>query len=535
MHARATADTDPDRLALVMAATGETVTFGDYEHRCNRFARLMRAAGLRRGDHVAFFMENNARLPECEGAAERIGLYFTLVNSHASPDDAAYIVDNCQARLVVTTAAKAEVAVQVVGRCPSIERWLMVDGAVDGFEDFEDAVAQFPGTALEDESAGRAMFYSSGTTGRPKGILRALPTCAPGDPAAVALDFLCRSWQLRAGMTYLSPAPLYHASPQVNLSAALRLGATSVIMERFDAAMFLDLVERFGVSHTQMVPTMFVRLLKLPDATRDAADVSSLESVVHAAAPCPVSVKRAMIDWWGPILIEYLGTSEGVGSTRVTSGEWLTRPGTVGRSHVGQVQILDDKGSPRPPGVPGDVWFTGDTAFEYFGDPAKTAAAKDTTGTRSPSGDIGYLDEDGFLFLTDRHAHTIISGGVNIYPQEIENLLVTHADVVDAAVIGVPNEEYGEEVKAVVETVHGVTGSDDLANELLAMCRRELAHYKCPRSVDFTAQLPRLATGKLYKRELRDRYRLPAEHVDPDPAEPDAPVGAGHGSAGGPR
>ena len=497
----------PDQPAFIMATSGEIVTYGEYEARCNRLAHLFRRAGLRRGDHVAFLMENNPRLLECEGAAERTGLYYTCINSYLAPEEAAYIVNDSRARLVVTSAAKRAVAAELPARCPAVERWLMVDEPrpVAGFECYEEAVAAFPAEAIADEQLGAAMLYSSGTTGRPKGILRPLPERHPGEPLAV-MAFVKTIFGFREGMTYLSPAPLYHSAPQASISLALRLGATAVIMERFDPTHFLDLVARYQVTHSQMVPTMFSRLLKLPDEVRAAAELSSLEAVVHAAAPCPVPVKEQMIAWWGPILLEYYGATEAHGFTFCTSEEWLAHKGTVGRAVLGELHILDESGDPCPTGTPGTVWFAGATHFDYFNDPDKTSESRDATGTMSTVGDVGYLDPDGFLHLTDRKTYMIISGGVNIYPQETENLLITHPKVMDAAVIGVPDDDLGEVVKAVVEPVEGVEAGPELERELIEFCRHHLAHFKCPRSVDFEVELPRLPTGKLYKRLLRDRY-----------------------------
>jgi len=499
----------PDDPLFIMAGSGEVVTFGEYEQRCNRLAQLFRAQGLRRSDHVAFFMENNVRMLECEGAAERTGLYYTCINSYLSADEVAYIVNDCEARIVVTSAAKRDTAVQLPDKCPKVERWLMVDAAAPppGFESYEEAVEPFPPTPVDDEQLGAAMLYSSGTTGRPKGILRPLPEAHPGDALPV-MEFIKHMFRFREGMRYLSPAPLYHSAPQASVSAAVRLGAASVIMERFDPAQFLELVEQHRITHTQMVPTMFSRLLKLPEAVRAAADVSSLETVIHAAAPCPVPVKEQMIEWLGPIIIEYYGATEANGFTFCDSHEWLAHRGTVGKAVLGEVVILDDDGNRQPTGQPGTVWFAGATNFEYFNDPDKTAESRQAADdvVMSTVGDVGYLDEDGFLYLTDRKTYMIISGGVNIYPQETENLLITHPKVMDAAVIGVPHEDLGEAVKAVVQPMPGVERGPELERELIAFCKEHLAHFKCPRSIDFEDELPRLPTGKLYKRLLRDRY-----------------------------
>jgi long-chain acyl-CoA synthetase len=320
------------------------------------------------------------------------------------------------------------------------------------------------------------------------------------------LEGLRALWRLRGGMTYLSPAPLYHSAPQASVAIALRLGATTVVMEHFDAARYLELVAEYRVTHSQVVPTMFSRLLKLPAEVRATADVSSLEVVIHAAAPCPVAVKEQMIEWFGPIILEYYAATEANGCTVCDSADWLAHKGTVGRAVLGKVLILDDDGRPCPTGTPGTVWFRGATDFQYFNDPAKTAESRSADGKTSTVGDVGYLDEEGYLFLTDRKSYMIISGGTNIYPQETENLLITHPKVMDAAVIGVPDEDLGEAVKAVVQPVPGVEPGAELERQLIAYCRENLAHFKCPRSIDFDEALPRLPTGKLYKRLLRERY-----------------------------
>jgi long-chain acyl-CoA synthetase len=349
------------------------------------------------------------------------------------------------------------------------------------------------------------MLYSSGTTGQPKGILRPLPDVHPGTPLPV-IQFVTQLWRMREGMIYLSPAPLYHSAPHSSVAVAIRLGATSVIMEHFDPAQYLQLIGQHRVTHSQVVPTMFSRLLKLPDDVRAAADLSSLECIIHAAAPCPVPVKEQMIEWFGPLIVEYYGATEANGFTVCDSEEWLAHKGTVGRTIVGELLILDDDGRPCPVGTPGTVWFRGATNFEYFNAPEKTAETRNEAGDTSTVGDVGYVDDDGYLYLTDRKTYMIISGGMNIYPQETENLLVTHPKVMDAAVIGVPNEDLGEEVKAVVQPVPGVEPGPQLEKELIDFCRSHLSHIKCPRSIDFEEELPRLPTGKLYKRLLRDRY-----------------------------
>jgi long-chain acyl-CoA synthetase len=499
--------TRADEPALIMATSGEVVTFGDLERRSNRLAHLLRAAGLRRLDHIAIFMENNPRFVECCVAGERTGLYYTCVNSYLSAEEVAYIVNDCQARVVISSAAKRDVAVALPALCPNVERWLMVDidEPASGYESYTSAVAEYPEVPVDDEQLGAAMLYSSGTTGRPKGILRPLPDVHPGAQLPI-MAFVTGIFQLNDHMRYLSPAPLYHSAPLASVSGAVRLGSPAVIMEHFDPVFFLALVERYRITHSQVVPTMFSRLLKLPASVRDGADVSSLEAIVHAAAPCPVPVKEQMIEWLGPIIFEYYGATEANGLTFCTAPEWLAHPGTVGQAVLGELVILDEDGGECPTGTPGTVWFRGATNFEYFNDPAKTAESRDAAGVTSTVGDVGYLDDDGYLYLTDRRTYMIISGGVNIYPQETENLLITHPKVMDAAVLGVPNDDLGEEVKAVVQPVAEEAPGPELERELIAFCRDHLAHFKCPRSVDFVDELPRLPTGKLYKRLLRDRY-----------------------------
>ncbi|WP_067865871.1 AMP-binding protein [Nocardia shimofusensis] len=506
----------PDRPAIVMAPSGEVMTYGDLDARANRLAALFRSEGLAPGDHIALFMENHLEMIVAMSAAERSGLFYTPVNSFLSAAEAAYIIDDSQSRLVITTAAKAAVAQELPELCPRVSRWLMVDAepgspALTGpYESYRTAVAEFGTAPGPDERLGTPMFYSSGTTGKPKAIKRLLPEAHPGQILAIE-DFGRKLFHLREGMRFLSPAPLYHSGPQSTVAISLRLGATVVVMEKFDAELYLELIEKHRITHSMVVPTMFSRMLKLPEDKR-AHDLSSLEVVVHGAAPCPVAVKEAMLDWWGPVIYEYYGGTEANGMCGCTPEEWLAHKGTVGRPFMGEPVILDDDGNECPPGVAGTIWFRGEgSGFEYFNDPGKTAEAKDATGTMSKIGDIGYLDEDGFLYLTDRQAFVIISGGVNIYPQEIENLLVTHPKVMDAAVFGVPDEDFGEAVKAVIQAVDPAGAGNDLAAELGEFCREHLAKFKCPKSFDFIDEMPRLPTGKLYKKPLRDAYWQTAE------------------------
>jgi acyl-coenzyme A synthetase/AMP-(fatty) acid ligase len=505
----------PDLLALIMAGTGASLTFREFEDAADRFAQLLRAHGLRRGDRVAFFMPNSLELMEVQGGAERTGLYYTLINSQLQAQEAAYIVNDCSARVVVTSSALVEVASQLPEICPRVERWLMVDppDGLDTFESYGDAVAAHPAEPVQNEQRGLPLLYSSGTTGRPKGILRPLIDSGPRD-ATGALAVAPRVYRFRPGMVFLQPAPMYHGGPHSALSAALRIGGTSVIVERFKPEPFLEFVQRYRVTHTVVVPTHLARMLQLSPEVRESYDVSSLEAVVHGAGPCPPIVKRRSIEWLGPIIHEYYGTSEAIGATSANSEEWLERPGTVGRPVFGEPAILDEDGNELPPRQIGLIWFRGATNFEYLGDAEKTQKDRRESGNMSTTGDIGYLDEDGFLYVTDRIDFTIVAGGVNIYPQEIEDVLLEHPKVADVAVVGVPHPDLGEEVKAVVEPAPGVVRTSELEQELIAFARERLARFKVPRSVDFVDALPRTEGGKVVKREIRDPFWKTAESAE---------------------
>ena len=512
MFARTVAETDPDRLAFVMARTGERMTFGEFEAAANRLAHLFRAQGLREGDHAAFLMSNSLTVLVAYGAAERTGLQYTPVDFHLTAEEAAYIVNDSAARVVIVNSDVAAVAATLPARCPKVERWL-IDTAAElppGYERYADAVAGYPSGPVPDERLGIAMMYSSGTTGRPKGIMRPLPGIDAAQPLPVYAMVGKVVYRMREGQTLLQPGPLYHAGPQSSTSITLRLGGTTVVMDRFDARRFLELIGEYGVTHSVVVPTMMSRLLALPSDIRAGARLTSLEAIVHGAAPCPMTVKREMIDWIGPIVYEYYGATEANGGTTVDSHEWLAHPGTVGKPYMGEIVIRDDEGDELPVGTPGQVWFRGNTNFVYWADEEKTASNRDPDGSTSTTGDIGYVDGEGYLYLTDRTAFTIISGGVNVYPQEIESVLHEHPEVADVAVLAAPNEDLGEEVKAVVSLRPGSVGApfDEKAAEqrLIDYCRGRLSRIKVPRSVDFVAEVPRLATGKLNKRLLHDRY-----------------------------
>jgi long-chain acyl-CoA synthetase len=499
-HALAT----PDKPAYVMASTGEIVTYRKLEERSNQGARLFRSLGLKRGDSIALMMDNNARYFEICFAAQRCGLFFTAMSSRLSTQEAEYILADCGARALIVSSSLAAQAAELRGKNPKVATRYSVNGALPGYPSWEKARDAHPATRIADESAGRDMLYSSGTTGRPKGVKTELLDEVI-DATSTLMMVAKKLYGLGGDAVYLSPAPLYHAAPLRFNMTVMRFGGTSVIMEHFDAEEALRLIERHAITHSQWVPTMFVRMLKLPPEVRARYRHDSLKVAIHAAAPCPVPVKKGMIDWWGPVLYEYYAGTEGNGFVACTSDSWLKHRGTVGSALVGEVRILDDEGRVLPVGETGTIYFANGPAFEYHNDPAKTASSKNARGWTT-LGDVGYLDAEGFLYLTDRKHFMIISGGVNIYPQEIENLLVTHPKVMDVAVIGVPNEEFGEEVKAVVQPADMHAAGAALAEELIAYCRANLSHIKCPKSVDFEAELPRHPTGKLYKRLLRDRY-----------------------------
>ncbi|MFI4933235.1 MAG: acyl-CoA synthetase [Caulobacterales bacterium] len=504
MHPSEHAKTHPNKPAYIMASSGETVTFAELEARSNQGAHLLRSLGVQAGDSVAIFMENTARYYEVLWAAQRAGVRFTCISSKLTVGEAAYIVGDCEAKVLVASASLAGVAREIAALAPGVKVYV-TDADAPPFERWETARAAFQETPIADEVAGGAMLYSSGTTGRPKGVKRAMDLTAPiGGPNPLAmLGMGLYGWT--PDSVYLSPAPLYHAAPLGWSMAMQALGGTVVVMERFDAEDALRFIEKYKVTTAQWVPTHFVRMLKLPAEAREKYDVSSLKSVFHAAAPCPVPVKEAMMAWWGPIIHEYYAGTEGNGFCIIGPEEWLAKKGSVGKALNSQVMICGEEGEVLGTRQEGLVYFAGGGQFEYHNDPAKTAESRHAQGWTT-LGDVGWLDEDGYLYLTDRKSFMIISGGVNIYPQEIENLLIGHPKVADVAVVGAPHEEMGEEVVAVIQPADWSEAGDELAAELSAYARANLSHVKTPRRIDFMAELPRHPTGKLYKRLIRDAY-----------------------------
>lgn len=504
-HLSAFARSHPDKIAYQMAGSGETLTYRDLDALSNRGAQALRALGVQQGDSIALLFENRLDFLGLCWAGQRSGVFYTAISRHLSESEIAYIVNDCGAKVMVLSDKYADMLPRLRADCPDVR--LFVSGACDDPDlHWQSLEATMPDTPIADEAAGTDVLYSSGTTGRPKGITRSYVFQPVDTVLPPLMTLLCEKiGQMGPDTVYLSPAPLYHAAPLRFTMMAVMLGGSGVIMERFDAQEFLALLGKHAITHTQLVPTMFVRMLKLPEDVRKSYDTSSLKVAYHAAAPCPREIKAQMIDWWGPVLVEYYAGSEANGATLSLSEDWLKYPGTVGKSLLGRIAVLDPEGEELPAGQIGNIYFDSGIDFEYRNDPEKTASAYVRPGC-STLGDVGYLNDDGYLFLTDRASYTIISGGVNIYPQETEDLLVCHPDVTDVAVFGVPNEEMGEEVKAVVQLEPGVQASEAKAQELIDWCRERLSHIKVPRSIDFRDDLPRTPTGKLIKRKIKDEY-----------------------------
>ena len=503
MHPAIHAQTKPDHAAYVMAGSGETVTYRQLDDRSNQGAQLFRSLGLKTGDVVALMMDNHPRYFEIAWAAQRCGLYFTCISSKLSRSEIEYIMADCEAKLLITSAGVGPVIDELPPVLPGVKLFMAGDARAP-YASFEAARDKMPATPVADQAAGRDMLYSSGTTGRPKGIKPPLtggPIDEPGGVAVLAANL----FGFTPESVYISPAPLYHAAPLRWCMGMHQMGGTVIVMEKFDPEAMLALIETYKVDVGQFVPTHFVRMLKLPQEVRDRYDISSLRNVVHAAAPCPIPVKEQMLAWWGPVIHEYYAGSEGNGFCYVSPQDWLTHKGTVGRAIMGEAKIVGEDGEALPPRNEGTVYFAGGAPLTYHNAPDKIAENTNKHGWTT-LGDVGWLDEEGFLYLTDRKSFMIISGGVNIYPQELENLLITHPKVADAAVVGAPHEEMGEQVAAVIQPMDWAQAGEELKAELMAFCRANLSHVKAPRILDFMQELPRHPTGKLYKRLLRDAY-----------------------------
>ena len=500
----------PDRIAIHMAGSGETVTFAELEAASNRSSHLLRRLNLNRGDVFAVWSTNNPRYLELCFAMQRAGLYLCPIASKLTAPEAAYIVRDSGARVLIIDAGIGahgeDMARRLTELCPQVEHAFALCDDLPGLARWESETGPLPATPIADQSAGQTMSYSSGTTGQPKGVRRPLADHAfDGDDA---LQMMHRHvFRTEPGTTFVATAPLYHTGPLHFVLTELKLGASVLVHEKFDAEQVLAGIERHRAVRGQFVPTMFTRMLKLPDAVRARYDLSSLCLAVHSAAPCPVAVKQAMIDWWGPVLFEIYGGTENAGSTMITSEEWLRRPGSVGKAMLGVIHVCGEDGAELQPGETGLIYFEGNAGFDYLNDAAKTRDSRHPQhATWATFGDIGHVDADGYLFLSDRRAFMIICGGVNIYPQEAENCLTLHPKVADVAVFGVPDPDMGEQVKAVVQPAAGALPGPALEAELIAWCKGQLASLKCPKSIDFAEALPRDPTGKMLKKALRESY-----------------------------
>jgi len=505
-HLSVTAAETPNKPAFILANSGEIVTYGELNDRSNQIAQLFRLCGVAPGDHVAMMLVNCREFLEVVGGAMRAGVIFTPISTHLKQDETAYILENCGAKLFIASACLAEVAQTMVSAAPGVSHFYMVGGVQPGFESFEETVDLLPTSPIDDQCMGAPMLYSSGTTGKPKGIF--IPPHTDQWDAPLGLTgSIGAAFGFGPETTYLSPAPLYHAAPLHYNMVVLDSGGTSVVMEKFDAVRALELIEQHRITHSQWVPIMFVRMLKLDEETRSRFDLSSMQVVLHAAAPCPIDVKEKMIEWWGPIIIEYYSSSEGAGFTLIDSNDWLLHKGSVGKPLFGVPHVLDEEGRELPAGEVGTIWFSEiHTPFEYHNEPEKTSEVYNKDGWTT-IGDVGYLDEYGYLYLTDRRNFTIITGGVNVYPAEIENVLIGHERVADVAVFGVPDDEFGEIVQAVVQPADWSQVSDELAADLIDWLKERLSNLKVPKRLDFIEELPRMDNGKLYKRHLMEAYR----------------------------
>jgi len=494
----------PDKPAFKMCATGEVVSYSQLEQRSNQGARALRGLGVDIGDHIVILMENRRAFLEICFSADRSGIYFTTISTYLTIDEIIYIIQDCKAKVIITSGYFSKIAKEIKDKIGPGPNFLIVDGEIDGYQSWEQLCARQPIRPITDEMQGLDMLYSSGTTGRPKGIKWELTGEPPGNKTML-IDLLCGLFGYDQHTRYLCPAPLYHAAPLRHSMTTIKVGGSVFVMDRFDAQGSLEIIEQEKITHAQWVPTMFIRMLKLGPKVYRQYDISSLKVAVHAAAPCPIDVKEKMIAWWGPKIHEYYAGTENNGFCAIDTPQWLKHKGSVGKAILGTIRICDENGKEVPSGQEGEVYFSDGHDFSYHNDPEKTNACRNQKGWTT-LGDIGMVDDEGFLYLTDRKSFVIISGGVNIYPQEVENTIIAHPEVADVAVIGVPNAEFGEEVKAVVQPIAMSMAGASLAEEIIEFCKKRLSKIKCPRSVDFMEKLPRQPTGKLFKRLLKDRY-----------------------------
>ena len=516
MHPRLIAESHPRKAAAIMADSGESISFAELEAAANRAARALRALGIQNGDTVAYWIKNSLDYFILYWAGQRAGVYMVPTPTHLSPEEAAYIFNDSSAKLLITAAeinAASDFCKHANEYCPRLRHIKSIGVRIEGADSWETIIQDQDSTPIDDEQSGFHLIYSSGTTGKPKGVK--LPFVGGNvTDSNFWVDRNKSRYNLTDDSVYMCPAPLYHAAPLLFSVTAQRIGSTVIILPKFSPEAALTAIEKYRVTYTQMVPTMFVRMLRMDENDRMSYDVSSLESVIHAAAPCPVHIKQQMMTWLGEIIHEYYAGSEANGSTAITPAEWLDRPGSVGRADRGILHICNEEGDELPAGENGLIYFEGASNFTYLNDPQKTKDARHPKHEEwTTIGDIGWVDDDGYLYLTDRRNFVIISGGVNIYPQEIENFLLQNTKVADVAVVGVPNEDLGEEVKAVVQPTNWSDAGAALETELIDFCREHLSHVKSPKSVDFMQALPRQENGKLYKKVIRESYweKMPTE------------------------
>jgi long-chain acyl-CoA synthetase len=502
---------DGARVAIHIDSEAPPLTYAELDRRAAQVAHWFVAQGLQPEDGVAFLLENRLDYFSLSWGARRAGLYYTPISIHLQASEIGYVLADSGAKLLITSPQWSEAARAIAQQSDWRGPCFVVDGQAPGLISLAPQLEAFDANApLPQRPVGRDFLYSSGTSGKPKGVKRALTPYAQRLEPTFESAFFSQHYGIGPDCIYLSPAPLYHAAPHRFTMRCVEFGATAVVMPHFDAERALALTEQYRCTHSQWVPTMMVRMLALPQAVKNRYDLSSMHTFIHAAAPCPPDVKRGIIAWWGPVVVEYYGGSESVGITLLHTDEWLAHPGSVGKAVLGVIHIKDDHGNDLPAGEQGMIYFTGTPPFSYHNDPAKTAQAYASDGAAT-YGDIGHVDADGYLYLSGRRTDLIITGGVNVYPQEVENLLASYPGVADVAVIGVPHPEYGQAVKAVVELLPGAQGDDAMAQAIVAFCRTHLAHIKCPRSVDFIPRLPRQANGKLYKRHLMAEYERRAQ------------------------
>jgi acyl-CoA synthetase (AMP-forming)/AMP-acid ligase II len=506
-HLARWAERQPEKTVLIFPETGETRTTSELDRRSNRAAQWLIGLGLRPDDTIALLCDNRPEFFEIAFATRRAGLHYTPLSIHLRPNEIAYVLQDSGAKAIIVSPALAELASELVAQGAVGGRLRFALGeSLPGYDSYEASLARYQPGPLPERPVGRVFLYSSGTTGLPKGIRRAL--LPPSEHAGQEFDMHWKHWYgFDQNTVYLSPAPLYHAAPNAYCMRTITEGGTVVVLKKFDAERCLQSIEHYRVTHSQWVPTMFVRMLALPDEVRKKYDLSSHRCAIHAAAPCPAEVKRAMIEWWGPIIKEYYAGSESIGTTVIDSETWLRKPGSVGPpvNNV-KLHILDEQGAELPPHEVGQIWFEGGPAFAYHNAPEKTAAARNAKGWQT-LGDLGSVDEEGFLYLSDRRADLILSGGVNLYPAEIEQVLVQHPAVREVAVVGVPHPDFGEQVKAVVVLRDETAAGPALAAELQDFARRHLAGPKVPRAVEFVQELPRSEAGKLLRRLLKEQHR----------------------------